>query len=100
MSIGRHTKTNSEHSENSSMLVSSVFYMNDISHLWELVAVSILNPEKQKENETESDTMSKFLETVDIEGKYEVGLTCIDGHPPLQNNFDLAKKRLESVRKI
>ena len=40
-----------------------------------------------------------FLDTVkmDDEGRYEVRLPWIEGHPPVPRNFNLAKKRLENV---
>jgi hypothetical protein len=40
-----------------------------------------------------------FLDTVQVneEGWYEVRLPWIEGHPPVPWNFNLAKRRLESM---
>ena len=40
-----------------------------------------------------------FLDTVKVndDGRYEVRLPLIEGHPLVPRNFNLAKKRLENV---
>ncbi|KAJ8973156.1 hypothetical protein NQ317_017929 [Molorchus minor] len=62
----------------------------------------ITDPETRKINkEAERETMKKFSESilVNAEGRYEVGLAWLVGHPPLPNNFVTAKKRLDNLRK-
>ncbi|KAJ8979701.1 hypothetical protein NQ317_000986 [Molorchus minor] len=62
----------------------------------------ISNPEQKKSQKVaEQEMTKKFSDSIKInaEGRYEVGLTWIEGHPPLPNNFETAKKRLDNLMK-
>lgn len=75
-----------------------------ISDLWELEAIGIKEPsDMQTKKERAMAAKQLFLETVrlDEDGRYEVRLPWLEGHPPLGSNFRIAQKRLDStVRKL
>ncbi|XP_071052941.1 uncharacterized protein [Onthophagus taurus] len=71
-----------------------------ISKLWQLDVLGISDPEENRSKvELEKAVKTLFKETtvVNEEGRYEVQLPWKEGHPPLPNNYNLAKKRLQSV---
>ena len=67
-----------------------------VSKLWELDVLGIQDPSRRKSNE---EVQAYFLYTVKVndDGRYEVRLPWIEGHPPVLRNINLAKKRLEIV---
>ncbi|XP_050306312.1 uncharacterized protein LOC126743324 [Anthonomus grandis grandis] len=70
-----------------------------IEQLWELDTLGIKEPTEQRTKEEMAMAAKQlFLETVRIndEGRYEVRLPWVDGHPPLPSNYCLAQKRLKS----
>ncbi|XP_071053604.1 uncharacterized protein [Onthophagus taurus] len=65
-----------------------------------LLGTGISDPEENRSKvELEKAVKTLFKETtvVNEEGRYEVQLPWKEGHPPLPNNYNLAKKRLQSV---
>lgn len=86
----------------SSLIITSLFCHNDISQLWNFDILGIVDPkEKKDKKQLEDDIMTEFLKniTVNDEDRYEVGLSWIEGHPPLPNNFNAAKRRLDCLMK-
>lgn len=74
----------------------------DLSDLWNLESLGIKDPSLLKsQNEINSETMLNFRKSITFnrEGRYEVRLPWKEGYPVLLNNFELAKKRLESSTK-
>ncbi|KAJ8964444.1 hypothetical protein NQ317_013854 [Molorchus minor] len=68
-----------------------------IANLWELDVLGITEPsEKHSRQERAMAAKEMFTQTVrkDEEGRYEVRLPWLEGHPPLPTNYDLARKRL------
>jgi len=71
-----------------------------VSQLWELDVLGIHDPSRRKSNEeAEMAVEANFLDTVKAndEGRYELRLLWIEGHPLVPRNFNFAKKRLENV---
>ncbi|KAJ8979844.1 hypothetical protein NQ317_007609 [Molorchus minor] len=71
-----------------------------ITNLWELDVLGINDPaERMTCEETALAAKEVFLETVtiDVDGRYEVRLPWLKGHPALPSNYQMAKKRLEKV---
>ncbi|XP_045482841.1 uncharacterized protein LOC123686673 [Harmonia axyridis] len=96
--------TSNEQSINSSMLVVTSMLSRDLgpTDLWSLDVLGITDPLQQKsEKDTEKAVMEHFLETVlrKEDGRYEVHMPWIEGHPPLPNNFSIAQRRLENLMK-
>jgi len=85
----------------SSMTVLSMFVHSEtVSKLWELDVLGIQEHIRRKSNEeAEMAVQAYFLNTVKVndEGRNEVRLPWIEGHPPVPRNFNLAKKRLENI---
>jgi hypothetical protein len=85
----------------SSMTVLSMFvYSETVSKLWELDVLGIQDPNRRKSSEeAEMAVQAYFLDTVKVndDGRCEVRLPWIEGHPPVPRNINLAKKRLENV---
>nr|XP_022911656.1 uncharacterized protein LOC111422678 [Onthophagus taurus] len=71
-----------------------------ISKLWQLDVLGISDPQENRTKvELEKAVKTLFKETtvVNEEGRCEVQLPWKEGHPPLPHNYNLAKKRLQSV---
>ncbi|XP_072389479.1 uncharacterized protein [Diabrotica undecimpunctata] len=90
---------------NLSMISLSLFVNNaPITNLWELDVLGINDPmERKTRDETALAAKKLFLETisVDTDGRYEVRLPWLEGHPALPSNYHLAKSRLDNtVKKI
>ena len=87
--------------KSSSMTVLSMFaHCETVSQLWELDVLGIQDPGRRKDNsEAEGTVKAFFLDTVKVkdDGRYEVRLPWIEGHPPVPRNFNLSKRRLEKV---
>ncbi|XP_050516071.1 uncharacterized protein LOC114341344 [Diabrotica virgifera virgifera] len=78
----------------------SLFVNPSITELWELDVLGIQEPSEKKSKEQLALAAKElFLQTVIInqEGRYEVGLPWLEGHPSLPANFNVAKRRLHSV---
>ncbi|XP_025829705.1 uncharacterized protein LOC112904277 [Agrilus planipennis] len=90
-----------QRSNTSSMIVISLFSQDmSLTNLWEIDVLGISEPSvKKSRDEAARAAKDFFLETVgkDREGRYEVRLPWLEGHPPLPNNYSLAKKRLNST---
>ena len=57
---------------------------------WNLESLGISTPD--------SSVLEEFTKTIQFKaGRYEVALPWKEGHPPLPSNFDLSKKRLNSL---
>jgi hypothetical protein len=89
----------------SSMTALTMFTQSEpVNKLWELDVLGIQDPQcKKSKEEREMAVRTYFLDTVQVneEGRYEVRLPWIEGHPPVPWNFNLAKRRLEStIRKL
>ncbi|XP_018339113.1 PREDICTED: uncharacterized protein LOC108746690, partial [Trachymyrmex septentrionalis] len=72
----------------------------DISDLWELDVLDIKDPfESKSKKDHEDKILSAFLENVKVneDGRYEVQLPWRENHPTLENNRELAIRRLEST---
>ncbi|XP_072389388.1 uncharacterized protein [Diabrotica undecimpunctata] len=90
---------------NLSMISLSLFVNNaPITNLWELDVLGINDPmERKTRDETALAAKKLFLETisVDTDGRYEVRLPWLEGHPALPSNYHLAKSRFDNtVKKI
>ncbi|CAG7834409.1 unnamed protein product [Allacma fusca] len=85
-------------SEVCSLVVSSLMSCDaSISNLWSLEAIGINDPtETSSRAELELAAKEHFLRTVRVneEGRYEVHLPWVEGHPKLGINRDIAEKRL------
>ena len=97
--------TNVTGPKSSCMIVTSML-INDkmVSDLWNLELLGINDPVREMNRaEVEKTVMEHFRATVNIseDSRYEVCLPWIENHPPLPNNFQIAKKRLETLmRKV
>ncbi|XP_045477034.1 uncharacterized protein LOC123682465 [Harmonia axyridis] len=96
--------TSNKQSINSSMLVVTTMLNRDLgpTDLCRLDVLGITDPLQQKsKKDTEKAVMEHFLETVlrKEDGRYEVHMPWIEGHPPLPNNFSIAQRRLENLMK-
>jgi hypothetical protein len=85
----------------SSMMALTMFAQSEpVNKLWELDVLGIQDPQcKKSKEERERAVRTYFLDTVRVneEGRYEVRLPWIEGHPPVPRNFNLAKRRLENT---
>lgn len=73
-----------------------------IPQLWELETLGISDPVVPKGKEVDiENAITHFNSTVkkNEEGRYEVSLPWVAGHPPLNDNLDVAGSRLESTIK-
>ncbi|XP_018577866.1 uncharacterized protein LOC108916146 [Anoplophora glabripennis] len=88
----------------STMMVLSLLVNPSITELCQLDVLGIQEPtEKKSKEEIAAAAKDLFLQTVtvNIEGRYQVRLPWLDGHPTLPSNFSIAKKRLATtVRKL
>ncbi|XP_045483297.1 uncharacterized protein LOC123688706 [Harmonia axyridis] len=96
--------TSNEQSINSSMLVVTSMLSRDLgpADLWSLDVLGITDPsQKKSEKDTEKAVMEHFLETAlrKEDGRYEVHMPWIEGHPPLPHNFSMAQRSLEHLMK-
>ncbi|XP_039308955.1 uncharacterized protein LOC105206992 [Solenopsis invicta] len=84
------------------MVVSMYAQEADISHLWRLDTLGITDPIENVSKEARQAEIKKiFLETTEIskEGRYEVMLPWKESYPPLQDNKEVAEKRLNLMTK-
>ena len=85
------------------MTVTNMFVRDSsVTDLWNLDVLGIEDPVQVKsKEELELAVKEHFLHTVRVneEGRYEVDLPWIEGHPPLPSNKFIAEKRLENVMK-
>ncbi|KAJ8978051.1 hypothetical protein NQ317_015232 [Molorchus minor] len=75
-------------------------YRIQISDLWSIDILGISDPIQTKSRkELEQQVLEHFLKTVSIneEGRYEVVMPWIEGHPSLPRNFNLSKRRLDNL---
>jgi hypothetical protein len=83
------------------MTVFSMFVHSEaVSRLWELDVLGIQDPSRRRsKEEAEMAVQAYFLDTVKVndDGRYEVRLPWIEGHPPVPRNINLAMKRLENI---
>ena len=70
-----------------------------MSKLWELYVLGIQDPGRRSNEQTEMAVEAYFLDSVKVndDGRYEVRLPWIEGHPPVTRNINLAKERLQNV---
>ena len=71
-----------------------------LTDLWTLDVLGIENLEERKSNqEYEQEILDNFQKTVTRQpnGRYEVSMPWIQGHKPLHDNLNLAKKRLDNL---
>jgi len=70
-----------------------------VSKLWELDVLGIQDPRRRSYEEAEMAVEAYFRDTVKVndDGRCEVNLPWIEGHPPASRNIKLAKKGLENV---
>ena len=67
-----------------------------VSKLWELDVLGIQDPSRRRSNEeAEMAVQAYFLDIVKVndDGRYEVRLPWIEGHPPVPRNIYLEKVR-------
>ena len=87
--------------KDSSLTTISLFVKEaNISDLWELDVLGIKDPfESKSKKDHEDKILSAFLENVKVneDGRYEVQLPWRENHPTLENNRELAIRRLEST---
>jgi len=80
----------------SSMTAFAMFAQSEVvSKLWELGVLGIQDPNCEKNNEEMEMTVPGYLlNAVQLNDKclYELRLPWTEGHPPIQRNFNLAKK--------
>lgn len=93
-------KTENFESKDSTNTVISL-HVNDakISNLWRLDTLGILDPgEKGTKEELEAATKEHFIRNLKRheDGRYEVSLPWIQGHPPLTNCRSIAERRLKT----
>ena len=65
-----------------------------MSNLWELDVLGIQDPGGRSNEETEMAVQAYFLDTLKVndDGRYEVRLPWIEGHPPVPRNINLQRK--------
>ncbi|KAJ3656761.1 hypothetical protein Zmor_015810 [Zophobas morio] len=72
-----------------------------LKDLWTLDVLGIENPEERKSNQEHEQQIldNNFQNTVPRQpnGRYKVSLPWIQGHKPLHDNLNLAKKRLNNL---
>jgi len=90
-------------SADSSLLVTSLHFSNvDVQDLWRLDVLGITVPVESKSQKDLMESATAFLKdtvVVNKDGRYEISLPWIEGHPPVSNNRQLAEKSLKSVYK-
>ncbi|KAF2889737.1 hypothetical protein ILUMI_16436, partial [Ignelater luminosus] len=85
------------------MTVLSLFVKNaSIANLWELDLLGIAEPTTKRSRQEMADAAKElFLQTIEVngEGRYEVRLPWLEGHPPLPDNYSVSKNRLKTTIK-
>ena len=86
----------------SNTMVDISLFARDASlpQLWDLDILGIRDPvERKSQMEVSAATKASFLERVkiDSEGRYEVCLPWLEGHPPLPCLYNIAKSRLQGT---
>ncbi|CAG7837087.1 unnamed protein product [Allacma fusca] len=88
-----------QRSERQALMVSNLLNTETcVSNLWKLEALGITDPAEVKED-LRAAAENHFLQTVTIndEGRYEVHLPWLKGHPQLSSNRILAERRLATA---
>jgi hypothetical protein len=64
--------------------LSMFVHSETVSKLWELDVLGIQEPSRRSSEEAEMAVQAYFLDTVKVndDGRYEVRLPWIEGHPP------------------
>lgn len=90
--LGAVRKKKAQHTVNYCMLNA------DVPKLWELESIGIENMAPQLKNGSD-ESYAQFEHTLKVnsEGRYEVALPWLEGHPPLNQNRDIAEIRLHST---
>lgn len=92
-----------EQREDSFVTATSMFVTGDkVADLWSLDVLGIKDPTESKSQKEREDAVHKtFLDTVKVngDGRYEVQLPWLECHPTINDNRNLAEKRLESTMK-
>lgn len=71
---------------------------NQLHAFWELESLGIINEKSESPEDVEA--LQRFEETsIFKDGRYQVELPWRQHHPPLQDNYRIAKKRLESLKR-
>ncbi|KAF2900797.1 hypothetical protein ILUMI_05397 [Ignelater luminosus] len=85
------------------MTVLSLFVKDaSIANLWELDLLGIAEPTTKRSCQEMADVAKElFLQTIEVngEGRYEVRLPWLEGHPPLPDNYSVSKNRLRTTIK-
>ncbi|KAF2879705.1 hypothetical protein ILUMI_26468 [Ignelater luminosus] len=85
------------------MTVLSLFVKDaSIANLWELDLLGIAEPTTKRSPQEMADAAKElFLQTIEVngEGRYEVRLPWLEGHPPLPDNYSVSKNRLKTTIK-
>ncbi|KMQ84902.1 retrotransposon domain containing protein, partial [Lasius niger] len=84
------------------MVVSMMTQEADLSNVWRLDTLGITDPmENITKDALQAKVKALFLDTTRIndEGRYEILLPWKENHPILQDNRDIAEKRLRSTTK-
>jgi len=103
--MGSVKEKKGDYHEYSSVEVNTMNMVNQtscITDLWSLDVLGIKHPEEEfAAREKEVFILKNFEESVtrDKSGRYEVSMPWIEGHPPLLNNFEIAKTRLDRLMK-
>jgi len=99
--LGRNSEESSD-TDTTLMVVSMFSQEASVSDLWKLDTLGITDPIESISKEARQEEIKALLqETTKIteEGRFEVILPWKDNHPPLQDNRDMAKRRLDVVTK-
>jgi hypothetical protein len=85
-------------------LVSINLHVQDatVQDLWKLDVLGITDPAEVKSRQEIMESAARhFNDTVKVlaDGRYEVSLPWIEGHPPVADNKDVSVKRLQSATK-
>lgn len=93
-------KTNEARRSDSTKVVLSLHVANaEVSELWKLDTLGILDPgQKESRQEIEKAAEEHFNRNIRIveDGRYEVALPWIHGHPPLPSCRNVAERRLKN----
>jgi len=98
---GKIPETNN--TSNTTMITTSMFTKDMlITDLWQLDVLGITDPiEKRSRQQLEEAAQEYFQQTISVtsEGRYQVALPWVEGHPVLRSNFEVAEKRLQNTLK-
>ncbi|KAJ8911997.1 hypothetical protein NQ315_003279 [Exocentrus adspersus] len=80
------------------MSVLSLFVNPSIAELWQMdnTADFEKNSPRKKGHKLRKQFFLQMV-VVDLDGRYEIRLPCIDGHPSLPTNYNMANKRLQTA---